>query len=253
MHPILFEFGPFTIYTYGFCVALAFLLGSGLVLRDAEREKLSRADVLDVLIALLIGGLVGGRLLFVVINLGYFLERPLHIFMLNEGGMAFHGGLIGGVAGALLACRVKKISLWRILDLVSPYAALGHAIGRIGCFLNGCCYGKCAETGLRVTFPGETVARIPVQLYESGSLVALFLVLKFISRKKTFEGQVFAAYVMLYAVLRFATEHFRDDNPVIFAGMDLPRLISIGLLVVGAGLWAWLRGRKKQGDATFTR
>lgn len=249
MHPILLKLGPFTIYTYGFCVAVAFLMGSALILRDAEKEKLHRADVLDILIALLIGGLVGGRLLFVVINLGYFSERPLHILMLNEGGMAFHGGLIGGVLGAFLACRVKKISLWRILDLVSPYAALGHAIGRIGCFLNGCCYGKCAETGLRVAFPGETVARVPVQLYESVSLVVLFLVLKFVSSKKTFEGQVFALYIMLYAVLRFGTEHFRDDNPVVFAGMDLPRLISIGLLVLGIGLWAWLSrpGNKDKG------
>ena len=189
MHPILFKLGPFTVYTYGFCVALAFLLGSMLVLRDAEKEKLSRADVLDVLISVLVGGLIGGRLLFAAINMDYFIQKPLHLFMLNEGGMAFHGGLLGGVTGALIACRAKKISLWRMLDLVSPYAALGHAIGRIGCFFNGCCYGKTVETGLGVTFPGDSAARIPVQLYESTALIVLFLFSKSFRAKKLSRGR----------------------------------------------------------------
>lgn len=246
MHPILLKIGPITLYTYGLCVAVGFLLGSALSLMQSEKQGLSRTDVLDVLVAVLLGGLIGGRMLFVIINAGYFIENPLHVIFINEGGMAFHGGLAGGVIGAAIACRIKNISLFRILDLISPYAALGHAVGRIGCFFNGCCYGKPVAGGIfAVTFPGETLARVPVQIYESISLIILFLVLRVIASRKKFEGQVFSAYLVIYAILRFATESFRDDNPAVFAGMDLPRVISIGMLALGAGMWVYLRGWRK--------
>lgn len=246
MHPILFKIGPFTLYSYGFFVAAAFLVSSILILREASRSGIKRESVLDVLIALLLGGLIGGRALFVAINLKYFLSNPLHVFMLSEGGMAFHGGLAGGILGVYLACRARKISFWGTLDLVSPYAALGHAIGRIGCFMNGCCYGKPAISGPGVVFPGDTVARIPTQIYESVLLLVLFIALKGVWRKRSFDGQVFSAYIMLYALLRFAMEYLRGDNPQIASGLTLPQLISIGMLVLGAGLWVVLgrRGEK---------
>jgi phosphatidylglycerol:prolipoprotein diacylglycerol transferase len=241
MHPILLKLGPFTIYSYGFFVAVAFLVSSALVVRAGEKQGLSRSDVLDILIAILLGGLIGGRLLFVIINLSYFLENPVHIVMLNEGGMAFQGGLAGGMIAALIACRVKKVSFWGMLDLVSPYAALGHAIGRIGCLMNGCCYGKPVTSGFGLMFHGEPVMRAPVQIYESLSLLALFLVLLFIGRKRRFGGEIFSIYIMLYAVIRIALEPLRADNPVVFAGTTLANIISIGMLVAGAGLWWYLK------------
>ncbi len=246
MHPILLKIGPFTLYSYGFFVATAFLVSSALILREASKAGMKRESVLDVLIALLLGGLIGGRVLFVAINLDQYLAGPLHVFMLNEGGMAFHGGLAGGILGVFLACRAKRMSFWGMLDLVSPYAALGHAIGRIGCFMNGCCYGKPAISGPGVVFPGELAARIPTQIYESALLVILFVSLKGVWRKRNFDGQVFSAYIMLYALLRFAMEFLRGDNPEIVSGLTLPQIISIGMLVFGAGLWFTLGGRSKK-------
>lgn len=240
MHPILFKLGPFTIYSYGFFVAVAFLISSALVVKAGEKQGLVKTDVLDILIAILLGGIIGGRSLFVIINLPYFLENPVHIAMLNEGGMAFQGGLAGGMIAALIACRVKKVSFWRILDLVSPYAALGHAIGRVGCLMNGCCYGKPVTSGFGLVFRGESVMRVPVQVYESLSLLAISMVLLYLNRKRRFEGEIFSVYVILYAVIRIALEPLRDDNPVVLAGMTLPNLISVGMLVAGAGLWVYL-------------
>ncbi|MDD3088378.1 MAG: prolipoprotein diacylglyceryl transferase [Candidatus Omnitrophica bacterium] len=243
MHPILFKIGPVTIYSYGFVVASAFLLGSWLILREARREGLNVETVLDVLVAILFGGLIGGRLLYVIINYGVYLEHPLRVFMVSEGGMAFHGGLAGGIAGAVIASKIRKQSLPVILDLMSPYVALGHAIGRVGCLLNGCCYGK-EVSGLGLVFPGETVMRSPVQLYESLTLLALFLVLKTVLEHRKFHGQVFAIYLMLYAVLRFLTESFRGDVPEFLPGLTLARIISIGIFFCGSALYVWLCNRR---------
>ena len=244
MHKILFSIGPFTVYSYGFLVALAFLTVTLLVVRRAEKIGLERNSVLDLMLAVLIGGAIGGRLLFVILNWKDFMGEPLRMFMINEGGMAFHGSLIGGFIGGAVIVKLKKLPFWRTADLVSMYAPLGHAIGRIGCFLNGCCYGAVTDSRFGVIFPGDAARRIPAQLYSSFCLVLLFIALRLMAGEKHFAGFIFSMYIMLYSVYRFFIEFLRDDNPAIFLNLTLSQVISVALFGIGAVLFLALRPRK---------
>jgi phosphatidylglycerol:prolipoprotein diacylglycerol transferase len=233
MHRILFEIGPVTIYSYGFLVAAGFLIASVMILADSKRFGLSRDSVFDCLIAILIGGIIGGRLLFVALNWEHYLRHPLSILMLTEGGMAFHGALAGAVLSGAIASRIKKLSFWKTADMVAPYIALGQAIGRIGCFLNGCCYGKITTGGIGVMFPGETVLRVPTQIYSSFFLLILFIILIKLRGRGMFKGFVFSMYIILYSIFRFFIEFFRGDNPTVLYGLTLAQLISIFMILCG--------------------
>jgi len=246
MYRTLFQIGPFTLYSYGLLVAVAFLLSTFLILRDSAKFGISRNCVFDCLIAVLIGGLIGGRLLFVLINWQQYSLYPLRAFMLREGGMAFHGALGMAVLAGIVVCRLKKISFWKMSDLVAPYIALGQAIGRIGCFLNGCCYGRVITGGVAVTYPGEAVMRMPVQVYSSLLLLLIFILLMILREKRPFDGAVLGGYIILYAIMRFFIEFYRGDNPAVFFGLTLSQLISTGMLACGVVAWMILRKSAKR-------
>lgn len=245
MHRILFQIGPFTLYSYGLSVAAAFLLSAGLILRNAKRFGIQKESVFDLLIAILVGGLVGGRLLFAVINWGDFREAPLRAFMIWEGGLAFHGALILGALSGIVAASLKKLPLWKTADLIVPYVALAQAVGRIGCFLNGCCYGRIIEKGIGVTFPGETVLRMPVQLYSSLGLFIIFLILITLREKRPFEGSIFSLYLVLYSFFRFFMDFLRGDELVTFFGVTLSQAISASVFICGAVIFTALLIRSK--------
>ncbi|MFH1878765.1 MAG: prolipoprotein diacylglyceryl transferase [Candidatus Omnitrophota bacterium] len=241
MHRILFQAGPFTLYTYGFFVALGFLLAMVLIGRDSKKIGLEKNKVFDCLIAVLIGGLAGGRLLFVILNWHLFRNDIARIVMINEGGMAVQGAMLMGVLSGAVAARVKRIPFWKTADLFAPYMALGQSVGRVGCFMNGCCYGKAVSSGVRVTFPGDEVSRIPVQLYSSFSLLAICIILLLLRKKRYFDGHAFALYLLLYSVYRFFMDFMRADNPPVFGSMSLSQIISIGTFFTGIALYMILR------------
>jgi len=246
MHRILIEIGPVTIYSYGFFLAVAFLICIFLIRRDAERFGLAFDKILDCLIWILISGIVGGRLLYVLINWQYYVQYPLRILALRDGGMAFHGSLVLAVVAGVFISRFKGLPFWRTSDFLAPYIPLGHAIGRIGCFFNGCCYGKVIEDGPGVTFPGELHMRIPVQLYSSLFLLLLYFLLSFLRGKKFFDGFIFCAYVIIYSIFRFFIEFFRGDTPPVLFGMTLPQIISAGMFMLGMAVWLILYLRTKK-------
>ena len=245
MHRILFQFGPFTLYSYGLFVAIGFLLSTILILRDSGKFGISRDSVFDCLIAILIGGLIGGRLLFVIINREYYFHHPLRAFMFYEGGMAIQGALVMAVAAGAVTARVKKIPFWRTSDLIAPYIALAQAVGRIGCFLNGCCYGRIIEKGIGVTFPQETVMRVPTQTYSSLVLLAIFALLIALRDRRPFDGYIFAMYMILYSVFRFFMDFFRGDDLALVFGMKLSQVISIGMFVCGVCVYIILASMNK--------
>jgi len=214
MHRIIFQIGPFTLYAYGLMIAIGFLLGTVLILRDAKKSTLSQNDVFDCMIALLVGGLIGGRLLFVLINWDFYSEHLLRIVMLHEGGLAVQGAIAAGTISLIAAVKIKRISFWKMADIIVPYAALGQSIGRIGCFLNGCCCGKVIENGIGVVFPGETFMRMPTQVYLSFGLLMLFIVLIGLKDRPHSEGSIFAWYLILYSGFRFGMDLLRGDNLV---------------------------------------
>jgi len=247
MYRVIFQFGPVTLYSYGLFVAIAFFVCTMMILRGARAMGLAREKVFDCMIAMLAGGLAGGRILFVALNWDHYSAAPGRIFMLHEGGLAFQGAFVAGALAVILVARIRKLPLLSLADLIAPYIALGQALGRIGCFLNGCCYGRVAAGGAGVVFPLETVIRIPTQIYSSLVLVFIFAVLLVIREKRKFQGQTFCMYLMLYSVFRFFMDIFRGDDLAVFAGITLSQWISVGMLGVGVVLYAVLKRKQSLG------
>ena len=132
MHPQICKIGPFTVYSYGFMLAVAFVVSSGLARMQAKRQQINPDTIFNFLFLAFISGVIGARIFYIIENLGYYIKNPLEIIMLQQGGLSWFGGLIAGVFLGVTYLRNKKLSVYRVLDLVSPYLALGQAIGRVG-------------------------------------------------------------------------------------------------------------------------
>ena len=182
MHPILFRIGPLAVSSYGVSLALAFLLVVGLI-RHATTHALrgsvplTETAVMDWAVWAVAGGIIGGRLLYVMLNWELYRIQPSEIVALWHGGLIWYGGLLGGILATAIYFRIHRYAFLRGMDQVTPAIPLGHAIGRIGCFLNGCCYGKPTAAWFGVQFPGHPGPVVPTQLIESASLIVLFAIL----------------------------------------------------------------------------
>ncbi|MBE0426488.1 MAG: prolipoprotein diacylglyceryl transferase [Nitrospirae bacterium] len=253
MHPVLFRFGPITIYTYGFLVAAGFLLGLALAIRQAKKEGIPHNKIVDLGFYILIAALVGSRLFFIFINTGYYIENPLDILKIWEGGLVFYGGVLLAVPTAIWYARKNFLGIWKTADIFAPSIAIGHAIGRLGCFFAGCCYGKTAETlpwGIIFTNP-ESLAPTniplhPTQLYESAGEFLIFFLLITLRRYKSFNGQLFMTYLILYSILRFIVEFFRGDVERGFIMYNLSVSQGVSILVLFAAIAGLYFLRKKE-------
>ncbi|MCX8012574.1 MAG: prolipoprotein diacylglyceryl transferase, partial [Desulfobacterota bacterium] len=145
MHPILFHLGPVTIYTYGVFVALGLLIGVILAQKQAKRAGLNPEDFHDLIFYSILGGIIGSRIFYVIQNFSSYKDNLFGIVKIWEGGLIFQGGFIVAVAVAWVLIKKKKLSFWKSFDVLAPYLAFGQAIGRIGCFFAGCCYGRCTN------------------------------------------------------------------------------------------------------------
>ena len=181
--------------------AIAVFTASFLAAREAQKIGISRDVVLDLAFWVVLAGILGARLFYISFNLDYFLAVPSEIFMLQKGGLAWQGGFAGGIAAGLYFVKVKRLPLWKFVDVIAPYIALGHAIGRIGCFLNGCCYGKPASWGLYYPVWHERLQ--PTQIYMVLGQLTIFLILRYVQPRSKYTGQVFVLYLMLSSVERF--------------------------------------------------
>ena len=243
MWPILLRVGPLTIYTYGVMLVASFLTATWLASRFARQlpqnlRAISAEQTVDLTCLLLLGGIVGGRLFYVLLYWGVYTHYPQEILAIWHGGLIWYGGFIGGYLALWLYVRAKGLSSMRVADQLVPFGALGHAIGRIGCFLNGCCYGRPTNGWWAVRFPGHAGGAIPTQLLESAGLFILYVVLRRLQRPKILmrPGRVFGCYVISYSLLRFGLEFLRGDQSTWWVGLTLQQLISLGLLLVGAGV-----------------
>ena len=212
MYPEICKLGPFTIYSYGLMLVLAFLVSSTLACIQAKRQNINPETIFNLSFIVFISGVIGARLFYIIENIDYYIKNLLEIFMLQHGGLSWFGGLLLGVFVGILYLKRKKIPVYKILDLVIPFVALGQAIGRIGCLLNGCCFGK----GL-----------IPTQAYSSLLLIFIFVFLRFLQDKSHKDGEIFFLYLVLYSIKRFFIEFWRADNTVIFSGLTLFQVLSI--------------------------
>ncbi|MEA3306120.1 MAG: prolipoprotein diacylglyceryl transferase, partial [Candidatus Omnitrophota bacterium] len=178
MHPILFEFGKLRIYSYGVMVALGFLIALYFAAREAKRAGIAPEKMFDIGLQAILFGIISARALHVFVNLSYYAASPLDIIMINKGGLAFHGGLFGGILAVWYYIKRNKMNLWKTADVIIPYVALGQSIGRIGCLLNGCCYGTPTQLPIGISFPGRLLPLHPTQVYSSVFLFLMFIVLK---------------------------------------------------------------------------
>jgi len=247
MYPIICKIGPLTIYSYGMMVAIAFLLGIFIARLEAKRFKINPELIYDFGFYLVIGSILGARLYYTLFfNLRGFLEEPLSIFKIWQGGISIHGAILGGIITGLVFSKARKINFWQLADLISPSIILGQAIGRIGCFLNGCCFGVPAKSLFGIKFPKGSLADIaygglkvhPTQIYELMLNLIGFLVLWSVRKKIRFSGGLFLIYLMMYAIIRMIVSQFRGDNLYLLnANFKLADLASAIILIIAMALF----------------
>jgi phosphatidylglycerol:prolipoprotein diacylglycerol transferase len=245
MHPILFSFGPLTIRTYGFLVALGLFAALHYLVRTAKRKNIPENAILDLVLYAVVAGMIGARLTYVALNWGFYVRHPADIFKIWEGGLVFYGGFLAGAAAVIVFLRQRQeLRLWTMADLIAPALALGHFFGRLGCFFAGCCYGvpSTLPWAVRFTHPDSLCQNPlplhPVQLYEAAGNLALFFVLDWYNRGEHREGNTFAWYLLFYGVLRFLMEFLRmDDRGGFIAGMSPSQLVALVMMVIAIALF----------------
>jgi phosphatidylglycerol:prolipoprotein diacylglycerol transferase len=237
MCPILFQLGRFTVYAYGSILALGFIVGGVLILSKARREGIPLDRVIELFCLTIFSALVGARGLDILIDLPSYRQDPLKVFRLWEGGLTFYGGFLLAAGAGIIYMRRYRLPVWKMADLFAPSVVLGLSFARIGCFMAGCCYGKETVLPWGVTFSHpQSLARLgfrlhPTQLYEAAGCLSLFLFLAWMEKKKSYEGEIFWLFLLLYSLLRFLIEFFRDDPRGFLFGTFLSTSQAIGVLL----------------------
>jgi len=256
MDPVAFSIGSFEVHWYGLFVAVGFLAGLWTAGRRGRLYGLPAEKIADLGPWIIGGALIGARTLYVIT---YWEEEFagkgfIEVFKIRRGGLVYYGGFIGAALGTIIYTSRKKLALWRVADAFAPSVALGHAFGRIGCLMTGCCYGKACDLPWAIQFPKDHLTHPqpvhPTQVYESILNVVLYLGLAFLYRKNRFEGQTFAVYLMAYAVLRGFIETFRGDymHRQLTGPMTPGQTMGILIFAVGLGLYV-LRARGSKPEA----
>ncbi len=228
MYPILVRFGELTLHTYGVLVASGFLLAVLLARREAHRTGIDPELILDLSFYLLLAALAGSRVFYVLGNWAEFAENPIDIIKFWRGGLVFYGGLIFALPIGVWYVRKHRLNFSVMADLMAPSIAIGQALGRLGCFSAGCCYGKPATGFCAVTFrDANSLAPLgiplhPTQLYESAATFGIFLALIVMRRAKRFQGQLLWYYLLFYSTARFIIEFYRGDP----RGWAIPNALS---------------------------
>lgn len=256
MHPILFHIGNFELASYGLMTALGYGAAAWYLaprLKNSGIKGLTQDTFWNILFIVFLGAILGGKLLFIILSwpeLGTTLAAKLTTIVKDiRYGFVFFGGLLVAVGGAVWYMRRKNLPLLKTSDFLIVAVPLGHALGRVGCFLAGCCYGKPTSLpwGVRFTDPHTLVAPEligvplhPTQLYEAALNFALFLFLHYASKRPHKDGKILVLYVLCYAVMRFSLEFLRGDfRGGFFLGLSPSQVIS--LCTAGAALFIWAR------------
>jgi len=243
LNPILLNLGFLEIRWYGLLYALGFVI-TYLFLRAAIKQKklpLKMDDIDSLLVYLIIGTILGARLFEILFyNLSYYLSNPLQIVAVWQGGLSFHGGLVGVFIALIIFAKKKKVDFWLLSDLVVLPAALALALGRIGNFINGELVGRVSSVPWAVKFQNADGFRHPSQLYESFKNLLIFVVLLFFRNKNHQPGFLFALFLTFYGFLRFMVEFVREPE-VLLGFITMGQLLSIPVFLIGV----WLVIKKK--------
>ena len=246
MRPVLFQFGPISVRAYGAMLVLGFAVGIWWAMREARLRGLPPERMIDAGLAALIGGLVGARILYIALD-PYLGWRDLPFIW--RGGLSFHGGLIGGMIAVTVYALAVRVNPALIFDTGAPSMALGYAIARIGCFLNGCCYGCPSNLPWAFRFRNPTTGELtppshPAQLYAAIGGLLVFEVLLWLRPRARVHGQLFIAYLGLYGLIRFVVEFFRKgytSGPAVPGPFTAAQVASIGMMILGLAGWFGLK------------
>lgn len=248
MHPVLFKIGSLEFHSYGLMMAVAAFASIFLMRRAAKAEGFSTERISDIVLILVVAGIIGARLFYVLQHLSYYAADPYEIIKIWKGGLVYYGAVILGVIVLPFLAYAYKYKFLKLTDFFTPYVALALGIGRIGCFLNGCCYGKPSDLPWAVKFPTLAEKVHPVQLYAFAACVLVFFILRFTHKRKPFDGFTTALYFILYPAARLILEFFRGDNLEFIWGLTLPQVESLVLINVSALFLAlgFIVNRKKE-------
>jgi phosphatidylglycerol---prolipoprotein diacylglyceryl transferase len=265
--PRLFHIGNFNMPTYGLLVSLGVLLGLWISVRNSQKQGIDPDKAWNLGIIVVMCGIVGAKVLYIIVDWSDYAAHPGEIFSLNtlQAGGVFSGGLIGAFAAAAWYIRRHRMPALATCDAFAPGLALGHAIGRVGCFAAGCCFGKPTDHFWGVTFTNPIAHELvgtpigealqPTQLFESAVELLNFFILAWMLKRKKFDGQVIGTYFFLYGVARFFLEYLRGDpgRGEVFGGIITgTQLVALCLIAAGGLIW-WLRPGMKQVPVQATR
>ena len=241
MHPVLFSIGPITIHTYGFFVALGLVIGISLGLRESHKVGYESQALMDTIFCVVLAGIIGSRVFYVVQNFSAYAAHPLDVFKLWEGGLVFYGALLGGLPVGWYFMKRYGYGFWTLFDSFAPSIAIGQAFGRLGCFSAGCCYGCRTDVPWAVTFTDpqslapQNIPLHPTQLYTAFALAVIFVILYSMRNNTRFTGQLMCVYLILHSMVRFCMEFLRNDDRLYWGGIPISvtQIISIVLFLVG--------------------
>ncbi len=256
MYPELISFGPITIHTYGAFLALGVGLGLFLISRLAPGNGLDPDRMVSLALWVVAAGLIGSRIVFVILEWENFADSPWRLLRFWEGGLVFYGGLAAGIPTALILVKRWKLPALPLLDCFAPALALGQFFGRLGCFSAGCCYGQPWDGWCAVTFDhplslaATGIPLHPTQIYHAAELLLVFGVLMLLWKKRTFPGLIIFTYGLLHGVFRVIIEQFRGDyrgDPLI-GSLTPTAVFALAIAVFsGIALVYLYQKHKKQG------
>lgn len=241
MKPILLQLGPIPLRSYGAMMMIGFLIGLYRAVRVARKKGIDPSHVMDAALFSLLSGIVGSRLIFVLLNWGTYRHNLGGVLNVWEGGLSFHGGILFGIGAVYAYVRYRKIPFLQMADLLAPSLAIAYGFTRIGCFLNGCCFGIPTNLPWCVHFPDSAGCVHPTQLYSSAASFLIYVALTRIDKWNKPQGFAFASYIAMYSVYRFLVEILRKGvtAEVWFWGLTEAQVVSV-VMFVGA-MWALRR------------
>jgi phosphatidylglycerol:prolipoprotein diacylglycerol transferase len=268
MRQVLFTlpiFGGVNVYGFGVMLVVAFISSTWLACKRARREHLDPEIVFDLAFWLCLVGMIGARLFYCFEYWGQEIKSPWDVVQYWKGGIVFYGGIIGGAIAFVVYRQLRPFPIRPYMDAIAPGIALGILFGRIGCFLNGCCYGDTCQLPWALSFPplsppwwhhralgmipADAMSSLPIhptQIYSSIDGLVLLLLLSAFFPLRRRDGEVMALLMLAYPVTRFLIEFLRNDEGAYFAGLTISQNISVILFAAGCAFWAWLARQPKE-------
>lgn len=215
MNDVAFKIGEFAVKWYGILITVGIIAGIAIAYKRCKLYGLTKNDLYDLGFLVIIVGILGARITYILTHLNYFLANPGEILTLQMSGLAFIGIIIFNIPAVIIFAKLRKLDFWRIVDLAAPSIAIGYFFGRLGCFMNGCCYGpESACCGIIMPYsPIKTIPLFPTQLLNAFFALVIFAVLYYLATRKTFyKGWLFIMFVYLYSASSFISEFLRADD-----------------------------------------